>query len=103
MSIDLNQDLFDKWEFVRLCEEQISIELKNGNISDEEECWDMVFEMISSATIYTYDCFRIIQQLNFIHFEGATFPINNIYDAAYNALYEWSLEKVDVDNLVRNV
>jgi len=103
MKTDLTQDLFDKWEFVRLCEEQVAVELKNGNISNEEECWDMVFEMIGSATIYNSDCFRIIQQLNYTQFEGATFPIKNIYDAAYNALYEFALEKVDVDNLVRNV
>ena len=103
MNFELNQDLFDKWEFVRLCEEQLVVELKNKNISNEEECWDMVFEMIGTATIYTSDCFRIIQQLNFTHFEDATFPIKNIYDAAYNALYEFSLEQINVDNLLSDV
>lgn len=94
---------FNKWQWVRECDEEVARQLKNGYLTNEEECWDLVFNMISDAVIYYSDCFEIVQELNFTQFEDATFPIKSIYDAAYNALYEWSLENVDVDNMIRNV
>ena len=94
---------FNKYQWVRECEEEVMRQLKDGNITQEEESWDIVFNMISDAVTYNSDCFEIVQELNFTHFEGATFPIKSIYDAAYNALYEWSLEQVSVDNLLSDV
>ena len=94
---------FNKWTWVRDCEEELALEIKKGYLTNEEECWDIVFSMIQSATIYYSDCFDIVKELNYTHFEGATFEIRTIQDAAYNALYEWSLEQVNVDNLVSNV
>jgi hypothetical protein len=94
---------FNKWTWVRECDEEIARQLKDGHLTNEEECWDLVFNMISDAVIYNSDCFEIVQELNFTQFEGATFPIKSIYDAAYNALYEWSLEQVSVDNLLSDV
>ena len=94
---------FNKWQWIRECDEEVARQLKNGYLTNEEECWDLVFNMISDAVIYYSDCFEIVQELNYTIFTDATFPINNICDAAYNALYEWSLENVDVDNMIRNV
>ena len=94
---------FNKWQWVRECDEEVARQLKNGYLTNEEECWDLVFNMISDAVIYYSDCFEIIQELNYTTFTDATFPINNICDAAYNALYEWSLEQVSVDNLLSDV
>lgn len=94
---------FNKWQWVRECDEEVARQLKNGYLTNEEECWDLVFNMISDAVIYYSDCFEIVQELNYTTFTDATFPINNICDAAYNALYEWSLEQVSVDNLFSNV
>ena len=94
---------FNKWQWVRECDEEVARQLKNGYLTNEEECWDLVFNMISDAVIYYSDCFEIVQELNYTTFTDATFPINNICDAAYNALYEWSLEQVSVDNLLSDV
>jgi hypothetical protein len=94
---------FNKWQWVRECDEEVARQLKNGYLTNEEECWDLVFNMISDAVIYYSDCFEIVQELNYTTFTDANFPINNICDAAYNALYEWSLEQVSVDNLFSNV
>jgi len=94
---------FNKWQWIRECDEEVARQLKNGYLTNEEECWDLVFNMISDAVIYYSDCFEIVQELNYTTFTDATFPINNICDAAYNALYEWSLEQVSVDNLFSNV
>jgi len=94
---------FNKWQWVRECDEEVARQLKNGYLTNEEECWDLVFNMISDAVIYYSDCFEIVQELNYTTFTDATFPINNICDAAYNALYEWSLEQVSAANLFSNV
>jgi len=94
---------FNKWQWVRECDEEIASELKKGNLTNEEECWDFVFEMIGNATIYSYDCFNIIQELNFTDFKGCDFEITNIYEAAFAALQEWALEQVSIENLVSNV
>ena len=94
---------FNKWTWARECDEELARQLKDGHLTNEEECWDLVFNMISDAVTYNSDCFDIVKELNYTTFAGATFPINNICDAAYNALYEWSLEQVSVDNLLSDV
>jgi len=94
---------FNKWNWVRECEEEVMRQLQDGTITQEEESWELVFSMISDATTYSYDCFDIIKELNYTHFEEAIFDCKDIYGLAYNALYEFALENVDVDNMVRNV
>jgi hypothetical protein len=94
---------FNKYQWVRECEEEVMRQLKDGNITQEEESWDIVFNMIQDATTYNYDCFEIIKELNYTNFEDAIFDCKDIYGLAYNALYEFSLENVNVDNMIRNV
>ena len=59
--------------------------------------------MIDDSTIYNSDCFDIIKELNYFDWENSDLPVTNIRQAAYNALLDLAIEKIDIEKNLYNV
>jgi hypothetical protein len=94
---------FNKYKWVAMVEEEIFSQSDNDFIRTQDDAWELVNAMIDDAVIYTYDCFDIIKELNYYNWEHSELPVNNIHQAAYNALLDLAIEKIDIEKNLYNV
>lgn len=88
---------FNKYEWIQMVEKEIFNQAEKGIIQTEEEAWDLVNSMIDDSVIYTSDCFDIIEGLNYYDWRHSELPVNNVHQAAYNALLDYSIEYVIIE------
>ena len=91
-------ETWNKYKFIEELRNAIESEIKNGNITDEEEIYNFIWQEIDNACIYYLDCFEICKELNFTDFTGHELgEINTINQASFCALYDWIYLESDFD------
>jgi hypothetical protein len=94
---------FNKYQWVQMVEDEIFTKAEDDIIRTQDEAWELVNTMIDDSTIYNSDCFDIIKALNYFDWENSDLPVTNIRQAAYNALLDLAIEKVDIEKNLYNV
>lgn len=94
---------FNKYKWVQMVEDEIFTKAEDDIIRSQDDAWELVNTMIDDLTIYNSDCFDIIKELNYFDWENSDLPVTNIRQAAYNALLDLAIEKVDIEKNLYNV
>ena len=94
---------FNKYKWVQMVEDEIFNQAENDIIRTQDDAWELVNMMIDDSTIYNSDCFDIIKELNYFDWENSDLPVTNIRQAAYNALLDLAIEKVEIEKNLYNV
>jgi phospholipid N-methyltransferase len=94
---------FNKYKWVQMVEDEIFTKAEDDIIRSQDDAWELVNTMIDDSTIYNSDCFDIIKELNYFDWENSDLPVTNIRQAAYNALLDLAIEKVDIEKNLYNV
>lgn len=91
--------MFDKYQFLEDLKEVLLDEVKNGNLTDIDDAYDIIYQEIDRECIYYSDCFEICKTLGFVNWEDAELPVNNICQAAYSALSELVNEEFNLNEI----
>ena len=94
---------FNKYQWVKSVEDEIFNQAENDYIRTQDEAWELVNRMIDDSITYYSDCFDIIKELNYFDWEGSDLPVNNICQAAYNALLDLAIERIDIEKNLYDV
>lgn len=97
--------MFNQYGFIASLQEDLKERIQSEEITTTDGIYDFITEEVDNACIYYADCFDIIKTLNFTDFTGGDFEITNVSQAAYAALYEFTQESVDfneLENLLEN-
>lgn len=86
-----------------MVEDEILSQSENDYIQTQDDAWELVYTMINDSVIYYSECFDIIKALGYYDWADAELPVNNIQQAAYNALLDWAIEKIDIEKHLYNV
>ena len=90
---------FNKYLFIENLTAQIEAELEKGIISNIDGINRYIGEEISTATVYSSECFAILISLGITEFETGFGIANNIYRLAFDALLIFVHEKIDFHEL----
>ena len=94
---------FNKYQWIQMVEDEIFDQADNDTIRTQDDAWELVNTMIDDSVIYTSDCFDIIKELNYYDWEHSDLPVNNIRQAAYNALLDLAIEKINIEKNLYDV
>jgi len=90
-------ETFNKYQFIDELNKVIIEEIENGNCQSSEDYYTLMHEEIDRACIYYADCFDICKELNATDFTIYDDRITSINELAYHALYEYSINEMDVN------
>lgn len=90
---------FNKYLFIEELEKEIVSEIQNGNCQSSDDYYTIMHESIDNACIYYADCWAICAELSANDFAAYDIECNTINQLAYAALYEYSLNELDVNKL----
>ena len=76
---------FNKHYYVEDLKGDIKEEIEVGNLKDESEISQYIYEEIDRAVIYYSDCFQIMIEFNAYNFEGC----ENVTELAYQLLEDF--------------
>lgn len=88
--------MFNKHQFLDELTDVILENIKNDIVNDIDEVYDIIYREIDGECTYTYDSFEICMALNYVSWEYAELPVNNICQAAYVALSEYVNEELNM-------
>lgn len=82
--------------------EYIKYDHENGNETDLDSLQDKLHIDLDTEVIYYNHCWDICKELALpCEWDTSDFaPINNVSQLAYAALYEWAMEKIDLEELL---
>ena len=82
--------------------EYIKYDHENGNQTDLDSLQDKLHTDLDTEVIYYSHCWDICKELaQAYEWDTSDFaPINNVSQLAYAALYEWAMEKIDLEELL---
>ena len=82
--------------------EYIKYDHENGNQTDLDSIQDKLHTDLDTEVIYYNHCWDICKELaSPCEWDTSDFaPINNVSQLAYAALYEWAMEKIDLEELL---
>ena len=82
--------------------EYIKYDHDNGNQTDLDSLQDKLHIDLDTEVIYYNHCWDICKELALpCEWDTSDFaPINNVSQLAYAALYEWAMEKIDLEELL---
>jgi len=95
--------MFNKYEFLENLKEVILEAVEREELTDQDDIWDYIHTEIDNQCIYYHDCFEICKALGYTNWEDAELPVNNISQAAYNALYELINEEFVQDDIIEQI
>lgn len=92
---------FNKYEFLRNLNQELTNEIEKGNIENEEQIQDYINSELDNACIYYRTCFEIAMELNLTDFEDFELgTANNISQLAYFGLYELVNNELNTSELI---
>jgi phospholipid N-methyltransferase len=94
---------FNKYKWVQMVEDEIFTKAEDDIIRTQDDACELINTIIDDSTIYNSDCFDIIKELNYFDWENSDLPVTNIRQAAYNALLDLAIEKVEIEKNLYNV
>lgn len=82
--------------------EYIKEDHKNGNRTDVDSLQEKLHIDLDTDVIYYSDCWDICKELAPAYeWDRSDFgPINNVSQLAYVALYDWAMQKIDLEELL---
>ena len=82
--------------------EYIKYDHENGNQTDLDSLQDKLHIDLDTEVIYYNHCWDICKELaSPCEWDTSDFsPVNNVSQLAYAALYEWAMEKIDLEELL---
>ena len=93
---------FCQYEFIDSLQQELMQEIADNQIVNEYDLNKRINQEISTACIYTDDCFDICKELHLADFKAYDRTINCIEDAAYLALEILIYEDSEMINELRN-
>jgi len=91
---------FNKYGFLEDLKKDLLNDVKNGYLKSEDEIFDFINSYLDNMVIYYSDCFAICKALGFTDFTGHELgEINNICQAAYCALYDFTNEEFNYSEI----
>jgi len=96
---------FNKYLFLEDLKNQLTTEIEKSNISDMYQVHTFIDETINSECTYTYDCFEICIDLDATDFNAYMWPVNNIEQLAFVALYDCvqsEFDYLEINQLIEN-
>lgn len=93
---------FCQYEFIDSLQQELMQEIADNHIVNEYDLNKRINQEISTACIYTNDCFDICKELRLADFKAYDRTINCIEDAAYLALEILIYEDSEMINELRN-
>lgn len=90
---------FNKYLFIEELEKEIVNEINKGNIQSSDDYYTYMHNELDTACIYYSDCFDICKELSATDFTAYDMECNTISQLAYAALYEYTLNELDVNKL----
>jgi hypothetical protein len=93
---------FCQYEFIDSLQQELMREIVDNQIVNEYDLNKRINQEISTACIYTNDCFDICKELRLADFKAYDRTINCIEDAAYLALEMLIYEDSEMMSELRN-
>lgn len=90
---------FNKYQFIEELTASIKKNIERGYIECLEGIYDEMHTEIDNACIYYSTCFDICKDLNATQFDEYDMECKNISQLAYAALYEYTMDELDVSEL----
>jgi hypothetical protein len=90
---------FNKYNYLQDIKTELINEINAGNIESYDDIQEYLFQDIDNQVIYYSDCFDICKELNATDFTAYSSECNNICQLAWNALYEFICEELDINEL----
>lgn len=92
---------FNKYEFLRNLNQELTNEIEKGNIENEDQIQEYIDSELDNACIYYRDCFEIAMELNLTDFNDFELgEAKNIGQLAYFGLYELVNNELDRNELI---
>jgi hypothetical protein len=97
--IPTDMENFNKHLFIEDLKQQLKTEIKKYGVDDMDDLHVLISENIENECTYNYDCFMICMELNATDFTAYANPCNTISELAYECLYEFVYEELDMNEL----
>jgi len=93
-------ETFNKYQFIDDLESSAITEIENGNIVDESDLDEYVWNVIDDASIYTADCWAICAELSATDFTIYGSDIKTVHQLACIALSDYVYDELDRNKLL---
>jgi hypothetical protein len=96
---------FNKYLFLEDLSNQLKTEIEKYNVDDMDSVHILIDEIINSECTYTSDCFEICIELDATDFNAYQWPVNNIEQLAFVALYDFvhaEFDYLEINDLIDN-
>ena len=90
---------FNKYNFIHHLTEDINQAIKDGDIKNEDNLNEYVYNEVDRYCIYYHTCYEIVAELQAHEFEGAT----NITELAYNSLIEYAFNELNISEIEQKI
>lgn len=92
-------ETFNKYKFIDYLKEDINQAIKDGDIKDEDNLNEYIYNEVDRYCIYYHTCYQIVAELQAYEFEGA----KNITELAYNSLTEYIFNEVNISEIEETI
>jgi uridine phosphorylase len=92
-------ETFNKYQFIEDLSSIITKGINNGEINSSDDYYTLMHEEIERECIYYSNCFDICKELNATDFTAYDMECNTISELAYAALYQYTIDELDVNKL----
>jgi len=96
---------FNKYLFLEELKNQLTEEIEKSNVDNMDSINILIDEIINNECTYTSDCFEICIELDATDFNAYMWPVNNIEQLAFVALYDFvhaELDYLKINELIEN-
>lgn len=81
---------FNKYQFIDALKEDILGAIKDGDIKNDDDLNECIYNEVDRLCIYYYTCYQIVEELQAYEFDGA----KNITELASNSLTEYIFDEL---------
>ena len=90
---------FNKYQFIDDLKEDIQEAIKDGDITNDDNLNEYIYNEVDRFCIYYYTCYQIVAELQAYEFDGA----KNITELAMNSLTEYIYGELNLDELLETI
>jgi hypothetical protein len=92
-------ETFNKYQFIEDLEKEIILQIRLGHCISSDDYYTIMHDGIDNACIYYSTCFDICKELNATQFDEYDMECKNISQLAYAALYQYTMDELNVNEL----
>ena len=90
---------FNKYQFIEALKEDIQEAIKDGDIKNDDDINEYIYNEVDRFCIYYYTCYQIVEELQAYEFDGA----KNITELASNSLTEYIFDELNISELEETI